>query len=139
MDSSPPAEDVQRPEVSVPVSGPVAASLGSLASIPCSLSLASSPAPPSAAAAAPRLKWSVVSGDVETQILVWRGDRVKVSEAYRGRAWVNDTSLPDDLSLWLEGVRSSDAGHYRCRVQRGLEEASALIPLTVRGGPHALT
>lgn len=79
-----------------------------------------------------------MSGDVETEILVWRGDRVKVNEAYKDRAWLNYTSFPDDLSLWLGDLRSSDSGHYRCKVQQGLEDASALIQLTVKGNKDTL-
>lgn len=122
--------------MNVPIFGPISAPLGSSASIPCSVSLSSSPA--TSSTAAPRVKWSVVSGDVETEILVWRGDRVKVNEAYKDRAWLNYTSFPDDLSLWLGDLRSSDSGHYRCKVQQGLEDASALIQLTVKGNKDTL-
>ena len=66
--------------------------------------------------------------------MVARGQRVKINEAYRGRAaLLNYTSFPDDLSLWLGDVRSSDSGHYRCEVQQGLEDASDLVKLKVKG------
>ena len=59
---------------------------------------------------------------------------MKVNEAYRDRAaWLNYTSSPDDLSLWLGDLRSSDSGHYRCEVQQGLEDASDLVQLKVKG------
>lgn len=75
-----------------------------------------------------------MSGGVETQILVARGQRIKVNEAYRDRAaWLNYTTSPDDLSLWLGDLRSSDSGHYRCEVQQGLEDASDLVQLQVIG------
>lgn len=112
----------------IPHSGPVSAPLGSSVSIPC-LVYRSSSSP-----VAPRVKWTVVSDGVETQILVARGERVKVNEAYRDRAaWLNYTSSPDDLSLWLGDLRSSDSGHYRCEVQQGLEDASDLVQLKVKG------
>ncbi|XP_031722434.1 aggrecan core protein-like [Anarrhichthys ocellatus] len=121
-------DDVQQLQVNIPHSGPVSASLGSSISIPCLVSLSSS------SPVAPRVKWTVVSGGVETQILVARGQRVKVNEAYRDRAaWLNYTSSPDDLSLWLGDLRSSDSGHYRCEVQQGLEDASDLVQLKVKG------
>uniref|UniRef100_A0A8C2WHH7 Brevican n=1 Tax=Cyclopterus lumpus TaxID=8103 RepID=A0A8C2WHH7_CYCLU len=117
-----------RLQVNIPHSGPVSTSLGSSISIPCLVSLSSS------SPVAPRVKWTVVSGGVETQILVARGQRVKVNEAYRDRAaWLNYTSSPDDLSLWLGDLRSSDSGHYRCEVQQGLEDASDLVQLKVKG------
>lgn len=66
--------------------------------------------------------------------MVARGQRVKVNEAYSDRAaWLNSTSSPDDLSLWLGDLRSSDSGHYRCEVQQGLEDASDLVQLKVKG------
>ncbi|XP_059206644.1 brevican core protein-like [Centropristis striata] len=120
-------DDVQL-QVNIPHSGPVSAPLGSSISIPCLVTLSSS------SSISPRVKWTVVSGGVETQILVARGQRVKVNEAYRDRAaWLNYTSSPDDLSLWLGDLRSSDSGHYRCEVQQGLEDASDLVQLKVKG------
>ncbi|KAJ4928308.1 hypothetical protein JOQ06_016100 [Pogonophryne albipinna] len=126
---TPSADDnVQQLQVNIPDSGPISAPLGSSISIPCLVSLSSS------SPAAPRVKWTVVSGGVETQILVARGQRVKVNEAFRDRAaWLNYTSSPEDLSLWLGDLRSSDSGFYRCEVQQGLEDASDIVQLKVKG------
>ncbi|XP_020504253.2 brevican core protein [Labrus bergylta] len=129
-------DDVQQLQVTIPHSGPISAPLGSSISIPCLVSLSSTPTTSSSSSSpvAPRVKWTVVSGGVETQILVARGQRIKVNEAYRDRAaWLNYTSSPDDLSLWLGDLRSSDTGHYRCEVQQGLEDASDLVQLKVKG------
>uniref|UniRef100_A0A8D2ZSS8 Brevican n=1 Tax=Scophthalmus maximus TaxID=52904 RepID=A0A8D2ZSS8_SCOMX len=129
------AEDVQSLQVNIPHSGPVFASLGRSISIPCMVSLSTTASTSSSSSpVVPRVKWSVVSGGVETQILVAKGERVKVNEAYRYRAaLLNYTSSSDDLSLWLEDLRSSDSGHYRCEVQQGLEDASDLVQLKVKG------
>ncbi|KAK5883407.1 hypothetical protein CesoFtcFv8_019743 [Champsocephalus esox] len=126
---TPSADDnVQQLQVNIPDSGPISAPLGSSISIPCLVSLSSS------SPAAPRVKWTVVSGGLETQILVARGQRVKVNEAFRDRAaWLNYTSSPEDLSLWLGDIRSSDSGFYRCEVQQGLEDASDIVQLNVKG------
>ncbi|KAK1880354.1 Brevican core protein [Dissostichus eleginoides] len=126
---TPSADDnVQQLQVNIPDSGPISAPLGSSISIPCLVSLSSS------SPAAPRVKWTVVSGGVETQILVARDQRVKVNEAFRDRAaWLNYTSSPEDLSLWLGDLRSSDSGFYRCEVQQGLEDASDIVQLKVKG------
>ncbi|KAK2830478.1 hypothetical protein Q5P01_018409 [Channa striata] len=100
----------------------------------CHLTVAFPTQTPSAKDDVQSLKWTVVSGGVETQILVARGQRVKVNEAYRDRAaLLNYTSSLDDLSLWLGDLRSSDSGHYRCEVQQGLEDASDLVELKVKG------
>ncbi|KAM9340232.1 brevican core protein-like [Symphorus nematophorus] len=127
-------DDVRQLQVNIPQSGPLSAPLGSSISIPCLVSLSSTPTSSSSSPLPPRVKWTVVSSGVETQILVARGQRVKVNEAYRDRAaWLNYTSSPDDLSLWLGDLRSSDSGHYRCEVQQGLEDASDLVQLKVKG------
>ncbi|KAM6958854.1 brevican core protein-like [Aplochiton taeniatus] len=89
---------------------------------------------PSSLDIAPRIKWSVVADGEETEILVARGDRVKVSEAYRDRvSLLHYDSSPEDLSLWLGELRSSDGGHYRCEVQQGLEDASDIVQIKVKG------
>uniref|UniRef100_A0A4W6C8D9 Brevican n=1 Tax=Lates calcarifer TaxID=8187 RepID=A0A4W6C8D9_LATCA len=129
-------DDVRSLQVNIPHSGPIFAPLGSSISIPCLVSLSSTPttAASSSFPVVPRIKWTVVSGGVETQILVARGQRVKVNEAYRDRAaLLNYTSSTDDASLWLGDLRSSDSGHYRCEVQQGLEDASDLVQLKVKG------
>ncbi|XP_056256051.1 brevican core protein-like [Seriola aureovittata] len=127
-------DDVQSLQVNIPHSDLVFAPLGSSISIPCFVSLSSTPTTSSSSPVEPRVKWTVVSGGVETQILVARGQRVKVNEAYIDRAaLLNHTSSPDDLSLWLGDLRSSDSGHYRCEVQQGLEDASDLVQLKVKG------
>ncbi|XP_028254867.1 brevican core protein-like [Parambassis ranga] len=128
-------DEVQQLKVNIPHSDPIVAPLGSSISIPCSVSLSTTAtSSPSSSPVVPRVKWTVVSGGVETQILVARGQRIKVNDVYRDRAaLLNYTSSTDDLSLWLGDLRSSDSGHYRCEVQQGLEDASDLIQLKVKG------
>ncbi|XP_053719979.1 versican core protein-like isoform X2 [Synchiropus splendidus] len=130
----PPYDDPRSLQVSIPRAGPVSGSLGGSVTIPCFMTLSPFPAPTSHISVLPRVKWSVVSGGVETQILVARGERVKVNEAYRDRAaLLNYSSVSNDLSLVLGDLRSSDSGHYRCEVQQGLEDASDLAQLMVKG------
>ena len=82
----------------------------------------------------PRVKWSILSSEKETEILVARGDRVKVSEAYKGRAsLLNYASSPADLTLELNDLRHNDTGFYRCEVQQGLEDAHDLVQIKVKG------
>ena len=59
------------------------------------------------------------------RVLVARGLRVKVSEAYRFRV-----ALPaypaslTDVSLVLSELRPNDSGIYRCEVQHGIDDSS---------------
>lgn len=128
------ADDFQLLQVNIPHPGPLSSSLGSSISIPCSVILSSSPAPSLSSPVEPRIKWSVVSGGIETHILVAKGQKIKVNEAYRDRTvWLNYTSSPYDAALWLGDLRSSDSGFYRCEVLHGLEDSSDVIELKVKG------
>ncbi|XP_061753505.1 brevican core protein-like isoform X1 [Nerophis ophidion] len=119
-------DDIPSLQVNISHPGVLFAPLGRSVVIPC---LASS-----TPRMLPRVKWTLLSGGQETQILVARGDRVKVNEAYLGRvALLNDSSSPGDVSLRISNLRSSDSGHYRCEVQQGLEDASDLVQLKVKG------
>ncbi|XP_046875905.1 brevican core protein-like [Hypomesus transpacificus] len=125
-------DDIGHLQVSILSPSPISAPLGDSVTIPClvSLSIPSSTSTP----IPPRVKWSVVSRGQEMEILVARGHRVKVNEAYRERAsLVNYATSPEDLSLWLGDLRSADSGYYRCEVQQGLEDANDLVQLTVKG------
>lgn len=63
-----------------------------------------------------------------------RGDRVRVSEAYKERASLfNYAYSPADLTLRLESVRQNDTGFYRCEVQQGLEDANDVVQVKVKG------
>ncbi|XP_007564995.2 versican core protein-like isoform X1 [Poecilia formosa] len=125
-------DDVRQLKLDIPHSGPIHVPLGSSISIPCFVSLSSSSS--SSPSVIPRVKWTVVSGGIETQILVARSSRVKINEAYRDRvALLNYTSSPEDVSLWLGDLRHSDSGHYRCEVQQGLEDASKVVQVKVKG------
>lgn len=76
----------------------------------------------------------MVSGGIETQILVAKGQRIKVNDAYSDRnVWLNYTSFPYDVALWHGDLRSSDSGYYRCEVLHGLEDSSDVIELKVKG------
>lgn len=120
-------------------SPPVAAVLGGALTLPCLVSLAHPPPSPStngrhAMLSLPRVKWSVLNQGQETEILVAKGDKVRVSEAYRDRAsLLNYAHSPADLTLRLESLRQNDTGFYRCEVQQGLEDADDVAHVQVKG------
>ncbi|KAJ0066487.1 hypothetical protein NL108_013656 [Boleophthalmus pectinirostris] len=134
------SDDSSLLQVTIPVNPPVLAVLGGSLTLPCLVSLAHPPPSPSsngrlAVLSMPRVKWTVVrAGGEETEILVARGDRVKVSEAYRERAsLVHYPSSPADLTLALGELRHNDTGFYRCEVQQGLEDAHDVVLVKVKG------
>ncbi|XP_077440404.1 neurocan core protein [Vanacampus margaritifer] len=89
----------------------------------------------------PRVKWTKVWGQrgtdgsqKEQSVLVAKDNVVKVKKAFQGRV-----SLPGysdnryNASLALTGLRSSDAGLYRCEVVVGINDERDNVPLEVTG------
>ncbi|XP_053561216.1 brevican core protein [Bombina bombina] len=84
--------------------------------------------------AMPRVKWSFMSDGKEVEILVARGHKVKISEAYRYRASLPYYSSSDNnVTLVLKELRTNDSGIYRCYVQHGIEDNHDTIEVKVKG------
>ncbi|XP_032608716.3 brevican core protein isoform X4 [Taeniopygia guttata] len=132
-------EDLKALQVSMPRQPGLDAVLAGDITIPCLISYLG-PQPTAstggrrAVLGTPRVKWTFISEGREAEILVARGDRVKVSEDYRLRA-----SLPifhrryTNASLLLTELRPNDSGIYRCDVQHGIEDGHAILRLRVKG------
>ncbi|NXS99000.1 PGCB protein, partial [Jacana jacana] len=121
-------EDLKALRVSIPRQPALEAVLAGDITIPCLITyLGPQPTPGTSGRRAvlgtPRVKWTFISEGKEVEILVARGDRVKVNEGYRLRA-----SLPifhqryTNASLLLTELRPNDTGIYRCDVQHGIED-----------------
>ncbi|XP_017284056.1 brevican core protein [Kryptolebias marmoratus] len=132
------SDDSKLLQVTIPTK-PVIVVLGGSLTLPCLVSLALPPPSPStngrhAVLSVPRVKWSVLAEDWEAEILVARGDRVRVSEAYKDRASLLSYAYsPADLTLHLQNLRQNDTGIYRCEVQQGLEDAHDVAQVKVKG------
>ncbi|XP_071240525.1 aggrecan core protein-like isoform X2 [Salvelinus alpinus] len=131
------SDDSRLLQVTIPTTPPLSAVLGGSLTLPCLVSLSHPPPNTNgrhAVLSLPRVKWSVLSQGHETEILVARGDRVKVSEAYKDRAsLLHYASSPADLTLRLKGLQYNDSGFYRCEVQQGLEDANDVAQVKVKG------
>ncbi|CAM9988277.1 unnamed protein product [Bubo scandiacus] len=133
------AEDIKALQVSIPRHPALEAVLAGDITIPCLITyLGPQPTAGTAGRQAvlgtPRVKWTFISEGKEVEILVARGDRVKVSEDYRLRA-----SLPTfhqrytNASLLLTELRPNDSGIYRCDVQHGIEDGHDILDVKVKG------
>uniref|UniRef100_A0A8C7H240 Brevican n=1 Tax=Oncorhynchus kisutch TaxID=8019 RepID=A0A8C7H240_ONCKI len=131
------SDDSRLLQVTIPTTPPLSAVLGGSLTLPCLVSLSHPPPNTNgrhAVLSLPRVKWSMLSQGHETEILVARGDRVKVSEAYKDRAsLLHYASSPADLTLRLDGLQYNDSGFYRCEVQQGLEDADGVAQVKVKG------
>ncbi|NXY20006.1 PGCB protein, partial [Atrichornis clamosus] len=132
-------EDLKALQVSIPRQPALDAVLAGDITIPCLITyLGPQPTPGTggrrAVLGTPRVKWTFISEGREVEILVARGDRVKVSEDYRLRA-----SLPifhqryTNASLLLTELRPNDSGIYRCDVQHGIEDGHDILDVKVKG------
>uniref|UniRef100_A0A8C1I996 Brevican core protein n=1 Tax=Cyprinus carpio TaxID=7962 RepID=A0A8C1I996_CYPCA len=122
-------------QVTIPDSPLVSAILGGSLTLPCLVSLSRTTSlGRHAVLNQPRVKWSFLSSNRETEILVARGERVKVSELYKGRAsLLNYAASSADLTLRMDGLIHNDTGLYRCEVQHGLEDAHDQAQVKVKG------
>ncbi|XP_036801766.1 brevican core protein isoform X2 [Oncorhynchus mykiss] len=131
------SDDSRLLQVTIPTTPPLSAVLGGSLTLPCLVSLSHPPPNTNgrhAVLSLPRVKWSMLSQGHETEILVARGDRVKVSEAYKDRAsLLHYASSSADLTLRLDGLQYNDSGFYRCEVQQGLEDADGVAQVKVKG------
>ncbi|XP_008064349.2 brevican core protein [Carlito syrichta] len=113
---------------------PLQGVLGGALTIPCHVQHLRPPPSRRAVLGSPRVKWTFLSGGREAEVLVARGVRVKVSEAYRFRV-----ALPaypaslTDVSLALSELRPNDSGIYRCEVQQGIDDSSDAVEVKVKG------
>ncbi|XP_006113957.2 brevican core protein [Pelodiscus sinensis] len=132
-------DDLKALSVSIAKHPPIRAVLSGTLTIPCHVTYVrplatSSTAGRRAVLGAPRVKWTFVSEGKEAEILVARGQKVKVSEGYRHRVSLPFyPASPTDATLVLSELRSNDSGIYRCDVQHGIEDGHDLVQVKVKG------
>uniref|UniRef100_A0A8D1LFA7 Brevican core protein n=1 Tax=Sus scrofa TaxID=9823 RepID=A0A8D1LFA7_PIG len=113
---------------------PLQGVLGGALTIPCHVHYLRPPPSRRAALGSPRVKWTFLSRGREAEVLVARGLRVKVSEAYRFRvALPGYPASLTDVSLVLSELRPNDSGIYRCEVQHGIDDSSDAVEVKVKG------
>ncbi|XP_030043772.1 brevican core protein [Microcaecilia unicolor] len=132
------SDDLKTLKVSIPINSPIKAILSGALTISCHITyLVPFPTPTvgrRAVLATPRVKWTFISNGKEVEILVARGQMVKISDEYRSRVSLPYYSVfPTDATLQLTDLRSNDSGIYRCDVQYGIEDDHAMVEVKVKG------
>uniref|UniRef100_A0A8C5I7T0 Versican a n=1 Tax=Gouania willdenowi TaxID=441366 RepID=A0A8C5I7T0_GOUWI len=120
---------------------PVTGSLSGKVNLPCFFSTIPTSAPltnPNGTAIYSsdylRIKWTKITGEVETTVMVAQSGVIKIGSNYRNR--VSLPSHPEDVgdaSLTMVKLRASDAGTYRCEVMYGIEDTRDTVNLDVSG------
>ncbi|KAM3626178.1 uncharacterized protein V6R79_024149 [Siganus canaliculatus] len=122
--------------VSIPLEEPQRPLLGGTLVLPCYFEDHTVPDPgaPTIAPLSHRIKWSLVTKEAVTTILVALEGKVLISESYLDRVQlVAYPMTPTDASIKLTELRSSDSGFYRCEVQHGIEDNHDIIHVQVQG------
>lgn len=81
-----------------------------------------------------RIKWTYVSKEKVTTILVASEGKVHVETDYLDRVnMINYPLVPTDASVEITELRSKDSGTYRCEVMHGLEDSHDSVNILVKG------
>lgn len=92
------------------------------------------PGAPTIAPLAHRIKWSHVTKEKVTTVLVALEGQVRIGENYLDRVHlVGYPMTPTDGSIKISELRSSDSGVFRCEVQHGIEDNHDIVHVQVQG------
>lgn len=81
-----------------------------------------------------RIKWSYVTKEKVTTILVASEGKVQVQAEYLDRVtMVNYPLVATDATLEITELRTKDSGTYRCEVTQGIEDNYDSVEILVQG------
>uniref|UniRef100_G3NVP6 Aggrecan core protein n=1 Tax=Gasterosteus aculeatus aculeatus TaxID=481459 RepID=G3NVP6_GASAC len=122
--------------VSIPVEMPLRPLLGSKVVVPCYFqeNTVNDPGAPTVAPLSHRIKWTYVTKERVTTILVASRGKIKVEAEYLDRVtMINYPLVSTDATLEITELRSKDSGIYRCEVMHGIEDSYDSVHIEVQG------
>lgn len=122
--------------VSIPMEMPLRPLLGSKVVVPCYFqdNTVNDPGAPTIAPLSHRIKWTYVTKEKVTTILVAAEGKVHVETEYLDRVtMVNYPLVPTDATVEITELRSKDSGTYRCEVMHGIEDNYDSVDIQVQG------
>uniref|UniRef100_A0A8C6LU23 Aggrecan core protein n=1 Tax=Nothobranchius furzeri TaxID=105023 RepID=A0A8C6LU23_NOTFU len=122
--------------VRIPLEGEQRPLLGGFLILPCLFEDHTFPDPgaPPIVPLSHRIKWSHVTKEKVTTILVALEGQVHISKSFLDRVHLlSYPQTPTDASLKITELRSSDSGVYRCEVQHGIEDNHDIVHVHVQG------
>ncbi|XP_044213810.1 aggrecan core protein isoform X2 [Thunnus albacares] len=122
--------------VSIPMEVPLRPLLGGKVVVPCYFqdNTVDDPGAVTVAPLSHRIKWTYVTKEKVTTILVASEGKVNVETEYLDRVtMVNYPLVPTDASLEITELRSKDSGTYRCEVMHGIEDNYDSVDVQVQG------
>ncbi|KAI7814822.1 putative aggrecan core protein [Triplophysa rosa] len=122
--------------VSIPNELPLQPLMGDTLILPCYFrdNTVNDPGAPTIAPLSHRIKWSLVTKDKTTTILVASEGIVNVTKQYMDRVTlVGYPTTPTDASIKITELHSNDSGVYRCEVVHGIEDNHDIVHVQVQG------
>ncbi|KAF4110871.1 aggrecan core protein isoform X3 [Onychostoma macrolepis] len=122
--------------VSIPNELPLRPLMGDTLVLPCYFqdNTVNDPGAPTIGPLSHRIKWSLVTKEKTTNILVASEGVVSIDKGYLDRiTMVGYPMTPTDASIKITELHSNDSGVYRCEVMNGIEDDYDIVDVQVQG------
>lgn len=122
--------------VSIPNEVPLRPLMGDTLVLPCYFldNTVNDPGAPTIAPLSHRIKWSLVTKEKTTNILVASEGLVNIDRSYLDRVTMLGYPMtPTDASIKITELHSNDSGVYRCEVMHGIEDSHDTVDVQVQG------
>lgn len=122
--------------VSIPNELPLRPLMGDTLVLPCYFldNTVNDPGAPTIAPLSHRIKWSLVTKEKTTNILVASEGIVNIDKRYLDRVTMLGYPMtPTDASIKITELHSNDSGVYRCEVMHAIEDSHDIVDVQVQG------